>query len=95
MLCDESGHPRHAVDAGIPGDADALEALIVMNGLFIRILNGGTSKHGGNLVPDLAGVLIRVDPSSMQKAVIVSCKASNIDARAAVGYVGHVSDPRV
>src|SRR5690606_13707341 len=95
MLCDESGHPRHAVDAGIFGDADALEALIVVNGVFLRILDGGTRKHRGNLVPNLVGVLIRVDPSPMQKAVIVSCKAGNIDAGGTVEYVGHVSDPRV
>jgi hypothetical protein len=29
----------------------------------------------------------------MQVAVIVSGKAGNIDARIAVGYVGHVHDP--
>lgn len=86
MFRDESSHPRHAVDAGIFGDADALEALIVMNGVFLRILDGGTGKHRGDLIPDLVDVLIRVDPSPMQIAVIVSCKASNIDAGGAIGY---------
>lgn len=63
----------------------ALEAFTILNGVFLCILDGGR----GDLVPDLVGVLIRVDPTPMQIAV-----ASNIDAGAAAGYVGHVSDSR-
>lgn len=95
MLCDESSHPRHAVDARIFGDANALEALMVVNGVFFRILDWGTGKHRGNLVPNLVGILIRVDPSPMQIAVVVGGKAGDINAGIAVGYVDHVSDPRV
>nr|WP_272212333.1 hypothetical protein [Marinicella sp. W31]MDC2878248.1 hypothetical protein [Marinicella sp. W31] len=44
---------------------------------------------------NLAGILIRVDPSPMQIAVIVGGKAGDIDAGITVVYVGHVFDLRV
>ena len=67
----------------------------VVDGVFLRVLDGGLCEHRRNLVPDLVGILIRVDPSPMQISVIVGGKVGDIDAGIAVGYVGHVSDPRV
>ena len=93
MLGDESTHPRHALDAGIFLDNDALKTFIVVDGIILRALDRRARKHRGNLVPDLVGVLIRVDPGTMQIAVVVGCEAGDIDAGIAVGCAGHVSVP--
>jgi len=79
MLNDERGKCRDLLKTLALTDARALEPVIIMDGVFFCSGNWGCGKHDSDSVPDRPCILRRVDPCPMQYAVIVGCKAGNIN----------------
>lgn len=82
MLGNESRDLRHGFDALIFADGDALEPLIIVDGVFFGSLDRGGFEHRGDLRAYVVGILVRVDPCAMKIPAVIGSEAGNVDAGA-------------